>query len=201
MSPGPLQLIKAGPSARTLPSTETQRKPVTQASLKTVVTKTVVTANQASADLQVVVFRLALGYYALDIQSVQEIVRMQEISTVPEADPCIEGVTNLRGRVVPVLDMRRRCAVPESAPTADTRIVVVASDRGVVGLLVDAVSEVLHIPAGQVEIPSEVVRGERNSYVTGVAKLKDRLICLLDLSSLVTTQLPALVSDDTEAAA
>ena len=146
--------------------------------------------TSGSADHQVVVFRLASGHYALDIQSVQEIVRMQEISTVPGADPCIEGVTNLRGRVVPVLDLRRRCSVPETPPTADTRIVVVASDQGVVGLLVDAVSEVLRIPASQVDPPNDIVRGERNGYVTGVARLKDRLICLLDLSRLVTTQLP-----------
>ncbi len=155
--------------------------------------KITTSTNGVSDERQVVVFRLAEGHYALDIQSVQEIVRMQEISVIPEADPCIEGVTNLRGRVVPVLDLRRRCGVAEMPPTNDTRIVVVASDQGVVGLMVDAVSEVLRIPAGQVEPPSEVVRGERNGYVTGVAKLKDRLICLLDLSCLVTTRLPDTV--------
>ncbi|HEY5475263.1 MAG TPA: chemotaxis protein CheW [Tepidiformaceae bacterium] len=152
--------------------------------------KVLASTDVASADHQVVVFRLSSGHYAIDIQHVQEIVRMQEISTIPESDPCIEGVTNLRGRVVPVMDLRRRCAVPETPPTADTRIVVVGSEQGVVGLMVDSVSEVLRIPSGQVDAPSDIVRGERNGYVTGVAKLKDRLICLLDLSRLVTTQLP-----------
>jgi purine-binding chemotaxis protein CheW len=157
--------------------------------------------SEAQAERQVVVFRLAEGHYALDIQSVQEIVRMQEISIIPEADPCVVGVTNLRDRTVPVLDLRRRCGAPETPQTPDTRIVVVGSERGLVGLMVDAVSEVLRLSGGQVDAPSDIVREERNAYVTGVARLKDRLICLLDLSMLVTTRLPeAVVTEMAEAA-
>src|SRR3990172_9176424 len=111
----------------------------------------------------VVIFRLADEYYAIDIQAVQEIVRMQTITAIPGSDSWVEGITNLRGRVVPVIDLRRRCNVRAGDYSTETRIVVVSSANGMVGLVVDAVSEVLRIPGEQVEYPSSIVTALENS--------------------------------------
>ncbi len=142
------------------------------------------TAFPASEE-HVVIFKLADEYYALDIQAVQEIVRMQTITSIPGADFWVEGITNLRGRVVPVIDLRKRCGVPASEYTPETRIVVVSSSTGMVGLIVDAVSEVMRIPGDQVEPPSAIVAGPENGYLRGVAKLEDRLVSLVDLEGVL----------------
>ncbi len=133
----------------------------------------------------VVVFRLAEEYYALDIQAVQEIVRMQTITSIPGSDAWVEGITNLRGRVVPVIDLRRRCNIIASEYTPETRIVVVSSTNGMVGLIVDAVSEVMRIPSDQIEPPSSIVSVPENSYLRGVAKLDERLVSLMDLEGVL----------------
>lgn len=139
----------------------------------------------ATTEEHVVVFRLSEEYYALDIQAVQEIVRMQTITTIPGADAWVEGITNLRGRVVPVIDLRRRCNVVASDYTPETRIVVVSSRNGMVGLIVDAVSEVMRIPSDQIEPPSGIVSVPENSYLRGVAKLEERLVSLMDLEGVL----------------
>jgi purine-binding chemotaxis protein CheW len=133
----------------------------------------------------VVIFRLADEYYALDIQTVQEIVRLPAITSIPGADTWVEGVTNLRGRVVPVIDLRRRCGVVASDPTVDTRIVVVNGSSGMVGLIVDAVTEVTRIPGDQIEPPGVLITGADNAYIRGVAKLETRLVSLMDLEGVL----------------
>ena len=143
---------------------------------------------QPATEEHVVIFRLADEYYALDIQCVQEIVRMQTITSIPGADAWVEGITNLRGRVVPVIDLRRRCSTATSDYTAETRIVVVSSATGMVGLIVDAVSEVMRIPSEQIEPPSSIVSVPENSYLRGVAKLEDRLVSLMDLDGVLPSE-------------
>jgi purine-binding chemotaxis protein CheW len=147
---------------------------------------------QSRQEEHVVIFRLAEEFYALDIQAVQEIVRMQTITSIPGSDPWVEGITNLRGRVVPVLDLRVRCGVAAAPPTGETRIVVVSGHDGMVGLIVDAVSEVMRIPHEQVEPPSTLVSMSSNSYLRGIAKLDDRLISLMELDGV----LPMAQNDD-----
>lgn len=144
----------------------------------------------------VVIFRLADEYYALDIQTVQEIVRLPAITSIPGADTWVEGVTNLRGRVVPVIDLRRRCGLVASDPTVDTRIVVVNGSAGMVGLIVDAVTEVTRIPGDQIEPPSVLVAGADNAYIRGVAKLETRLVSLMDLEGV----LPSLAEAEPDSA-
>ena len=155
------------------------------------------TATESQSEEHVVIFRLADEYYAIDIQAVQEIVRMQTITSIPGSDSWVEGITNLRGRVVPVIDLRRRCNVDAGEHSAETRIVVVSSKNGMVGLVVDAVSEVLRIPGDQVEYPSSIVTALENSYLRGIAKLEDRLVSLMDLEGL----LPSATFDELEAIA
>ncbi|MEO8539351.1 MAG: chemotaxis protein CheW [bacterium] len=155
------------------------------------------TSGLASAEEHVVIFRLADEFYALDIQTVQEIVRMQTITSIPGSDVWVEGITNLRGRVVPVIDLRKRCGVDAGEYTPETRIVVVSSATGMVGLIVDAVSEVMRIPGDQVEQPSAIVSVPENTYLRGIAKLEDRLVSLMDLEGV----LPASTEAEFELAA
>jgi purine-binding chemotaxis protein CheW len=147
---------------------------------------------ETTTEEHVVVFRLGQEFYALDIQCVQEIVRMQPITAIPGAEPWVEGVTNLRGRVVPVIDLRRRCNVAASEYTAETRIVVISHESGMVGLTVDAVSEVMRIPGEQIEPPGGIIGLSERGYLRGIAKLDDRLISLLDLAGI----LPAAAETD-----
>ncbi len=141
-------------------------------------------AAREQAEEHVVVFRLGQEQYAIDIGIVQEIVRMQPVSVIPEADYRLEGVTSFRGHVIPVLDMRRVCGVPVADETAESRIIVISSrgDR-VYGLIVDAVSEVLRIPAADVEPATGVVGNSR--IIRGIAKLSGRLVALLGMDAVL----------------
>jgi len=153
-------------------------------------------AGSTSREEHVVIFRLADEFYALDIQAVQEIVRMQSITSIPGSDPWVEGITNLRGRVVPVIDLRKRCGVELREYTAETRIVVVSSATGMVGLIVDAVSEVMRIPGDQVEAPSAIVTVPENTYLRGIAKLENQLVSLMDLDGVLPSGAIAESEDD-----
>ena len=133
-----------------------------------------------------VIFRLANEFYGIDIQSVQEIVRMQTIAPIPGSEPWVVGITNLRGRAVPVIDLRRRCGVGTNDHTAETRIVVIGRPTGMVGFIVDAVSEVLRIPAEQVEQPTSIASSVANSFFRGMARLGDRLVFLMDLEGVLS---------------
>lgn len=141
--------------------------------------------ESSASEEHVVIFRLDQEYYAIDIHSVQEIVRLQPITAIPGADPWVEGITNLRGRVVPVVDLRRRCGIPASEHSAETRIVVVHCSAGTVGLIVDAVTEVLRIPTSAIEPPNMLSQSAANGYLRAVAKLPDRLVSLVNLDALL----------------
>jgi purine-binding chemotaxis protein CheW len=136
-------------------------------------------------DLQVVGFRIGNETYGVRIASVREIVRVPEITTVPSAPDLIEGVINLRGKIIPVMDLRKRFGQAEIQPDKKNRILVVELDNKLVGLIVNAASEVLKIPPSDIEAPGTVFAEGESGYVTGVGKLKGRLIILLDISKLL----------------
>lgn len=134
---------------------------------------------------QVVVLELAGEAYGVEIGRVQEIIRMQAVTRIPNGPAFMEGVTNLRGRVIPVLDLRKRFGLETSAATRRSRIVVAELGDHTVGLVVDGVHEVLQVPGEAVEPPSALVTTADSAYLRGVAKLNDRLILLLDLSGIL----------------
>jgi len=152
---------------------------------------------KASAELQLVLFELASEHYAVSSQSVREIIRMQNITRVPGALASVVGVTNLRGRVVPVIDLRKRLALPVGGETKYTRIVVVEVGSDYVGLIVDGVSEVLRVPYSLIEPPSSVVHGPDTDYVLGIAKLETKLVVLLDVDKLLSADEKQAVSTGT----
>ncbi|MEW6523235.1 MAG: chemotaxis protein CheW [Bacillota bacterium] len=141
----------------------------------------------SSGELQLVVFELAGESYGVDIAQVREIIVMQKITRVPRAPGFVEGIINLRGKVIPVVDLRRRFGLPaERAVAGQERIVVVEFDSTSIGLVVDAVSEVLRVPLDTVEPPSPVITGTEVEYLEGVAKLEERLVILLNLDRVLS---------------
>jgi purine-binding chemotaxis protein CheW len=135
--------------------------------------------NQLSGDsVKVVSFRLGTEEYGVDIAQVQEIIRMVEITHVPRAPHFMEGVINLRGQLIPIIDLRTRFGMSRIPATKSTRIVVTEIGTKRVGMIVDSVSEVLDIPIENVEDAPEMVSGVGTEYIQGVGKLDDRLIII-----------------------
>ena len=157
------------------------------------------TLQTTAAEKQLVVFDLADEGYGVDISSVREIIRMQDITTVPRTPEFVEGVINLRGKVIPVVDLRKRFGFPESDVTKDTRIVVVDIGGQDIGVVVDSVTEVLRIGADAVEPPSSVITTADSEYLLGIAKLDTRLIILLDLEQALSAMELANIKDAFEA--
>jgi purine-binding chemotaxis protein CheW len=145
-------------------------------------------AKKAERDqeiLQLVTFHVAREEFAVDILDVREINRMMEITRVPQAPEFVEGVINLRGQVIPVVDLRKRFGLEAEERDKNTRIVVVELGSKVVGFLVDSVSEVLRVSTSLVEPPPALASGIEADYIRGVVKLEDRLLVLLDLHRLL----------------
>jgi purine-binding chemotaxis protein CheW len=135
---------------------------------------------------QFVVFALANEHYGVEIAGVEGIIKLQPVTRVPQAPGFVEGVTNLRGSVLPVVDLRKRFGLPSEEHGAEGRIVVVENQGLTVGLIVDAVSEVLRVPAEAVEPPSPLVATVHSAFIRGIAKVEHRLIILLDLAKVLT---------------
>jgi len=138
--------------------------------------------------IQLVTFSIGEEEFGVNILQVQEIIRTMEITNVPRAPEFVEGVINLRGKVIPIVDMRSRFGLDAKGHDKYTRIIVVEFDNIIVGFVVDSVSEVLRIPANSVQPPPPVVAGMDSDYIDGVGKLEDRLLILLDLNSLLNNE-------------
>jgi purine-binding chemotaxis protein CheW len=136
-------------------------------------------------ELQLVSFNIGSEEFGVDILKVQEINRMVEITKVPQAPHFVEGVINLRGKVIPIIDLRKRFGLEVKEYDKDTRIVVVDINGTIMGMIVDAVSEVLRLPSNAIEPPPEIVTGVNAAYIKGVARLDDRLLIFLDLSKVI----------------
>lgn len=137
--------------------------------------------------LQLVSFVVGNEEYAVPILSVQEINRMMQITQVPESPTEVEGVINLRGRIIPVIDLRKRFNTNADDQDKENRIVVVEVGSQTLGFIVDSVHEVLRVDRSIVEPPPPAVAGADVRYIEGLAKLDDRLIILLDLTQLFST--------------
>ncbi len=134
--------------------------------------------------LQLVTFKLDEEEFAVNILEVQEINRMTTITKMPNSPHHVEGVVNLRGRIIPVVSLRKKFDLPDKGSNDHTRIIIMDIKGNTMGLIVDAVSEVLRIPSNIVEPPPPLSTGSCTEYIKGVAKLEDRLIMLVDLKGL-----------------
>ncbi|MCP4584298.1 MAG: chemotaxis protein CheW [candidate division Zixibacteria bacterium] len=145
---------------------------------------------------QMVTFNLGQEEFGVNILQVQEINRMVEITRVPQTENYVEGIINLRGKVIPIIDLRKKFGMAEKEYDNHTRIVVVDVANEVVGLVVDGVSEVLRVPADSLEDAPRLVSGESTysgvEYIKSIAKLADRLLIYLDLGKIISTcELPS----------
>ena len=143
------------------------------------------TKGSGAADqLQLVTFEVAGEEFAVDILAVQEINRMMDLTRVPQSPPEVEGVINLRGKIIPVLDLRKRFSFGVGEKSDQNRIIVVEVHGRVLGFIVDRVHEVLRISREIVEPAPAMVCSIDSDFIAGVGKLEDRLLILLDLGRL-----------------
>jgi len=138
--------------------------------------------------LQLVTFSLAGQKYAVDILKVQEIDNMKEITTIPNAPSYMEGAINLRGKVIPVLNLRKKFGFEDKANNEQCKIVIMDVRHVIMGVIVDAVSDVLRIPQDVVEPPPPVSSNVSTDFISGIAKLGEGLFILLDMDRLLDTQ-------------
>jgi purine-binding chemotaxis protein CheW len=139
----------------------------------------------ATKDLHIVGFRIGRETFGVPIELVHEIVRVPDITAVPDAPDYIEGVINLRGKIISVVDLRKRFGEREITKTKKNRILVAELENKMVGLIVDSASEVLKVPRAEVENPPNVFEEGELNYVTGVGKLNGRLIILIELAKIL----------------
>jgi purine-binding chemotaxis protein CheW len=133
---------------------------------------------------QLVTFKLDKEEFGVNILNVQEINRMTEITKIPSAPPYVEGAINLRGKTIPIIDLRKKLGFAGRPIDDSARIVIVELSSAVLGFIVDSVSSVLRIPVDTIEPPPTIVSAAEAHYMKGVGKLDDRLIILLDLEKV-----------------
>lgn len=137
-------------------------------------------------ELKVIVFSLAHEQYGVEVEKVRTIERMMPLTRVPKTPPFVKGVINLRGVVVPVIDLRGRFSLPESEYTDNTRIIIVSVNEMEVGMIVDSANDVVDVNSSTIEQPPEIVGGIRAKYLRGLAKLSaERLLVLLNLEEVL----------------
>jgi len=144
-------------------------------------------AKNQGESRQHVSFFLDEEEYGIEILKVQEIIRFAELTRIPQSPPFIEGVLNLRGKVVPVMDLRTRFSMPRAERDRSTRIIVVDVANKVMGMIVDAVSGVLQIEDDQIAPPPPMGSKIDTDYIQGMARIDDRLMILLDVDKILST--------------
>jgi purine-binding chemotaxis protein CheW len=138
-----------------------------------------------SPELQLVTFALDREEFGIPIGQVREVIRVGDITRVPQARPHVRGVTNLRGRILAVVEIRTRMGLPAAEITPRSRVIVVGVHDRILGILVDGVSQVVKVPMDTVAPPPEEILSPGTDYITGVARWKSRLIVLLDLEKVL----------------
>jgi purine-binding chemotaxis protein CheW len=141
-----------------------------------------------SNEQKVIIFQLKDEEYAVPVQEVKSIERMQHITRIPRTVPFVKGVINLRGVVTPIIDLRLRFDIEESEYTDTTRIIIVSVGTIEAGLIVDAANDVIDLETDSIEPPPEVVGGVDAEYIQGVAKIDKRLLILLNLTKVLNPE-------------
>jgi len=136
------------------------------------------------AELQFVVFKLGNEEYGVNIMQVKEIVPYKEPVKVPNVPNFIEGIINLRSQIIPIVNLRKRFNITEESLSDETRIIVMNIDSKQVGFIVDDASEVRTINEEDIENPPEIIAGIDRKYITGIGKIGERILILLDLDKL-----------------
>lgn len=144
--------------------------------------------RESVPQVQLVTFRVGPEEFGLDVFSVHEILRWQEVTSVPRAPGFVEGVIDVRGALVPVVDLRRRLEAPAAEVDEETRIVLVDHDGERLGLVVDEVTEVLRVPETALQPPPRYVAGIAAEFLRGIVRAEDRLIVLIDVERVLSSE-------------
>ncbi len=144
--------------------------------------------NKNDAEVQIVAFKLEKEEFAINIHHVREVLKMTQVTPLPQSAHFIEGVINLRGEVIPVVDLRKRFELDSGERGEHTRIIIVEIQGNKVGLIVDSVTEVLRFPPAAIQPPPSRIAGTRTDYIEGVGKVDDRLLIILRLDKILTTE-------------
>jgi purine-binding chemotaxis protein CheW len=135
---------------------------------------------------QLVLFKVAGQMFGVGIELIKEIVPYQDITPVPDTYDFVEGIINLRGKIVTIIDMRKRLHVKSSVQEKSTRILILDLEGKIMGLIVDAASEVVRVPVESIGPPPELINEVGTNYITGVVRLGERLIVLLELKRILS---------------
>ena len=131
-----------------------------------------------------VTFRLGTGEYAIDIMQAKEIIKMEKITLIPNAPDFVEGVINLRGNIIPIIDLKKRFSLEEASGDKNTGIIIVKIDDIDMGIIIDSISKVVSIATADIQAPPSMLSGIGQKYIKGVGKLEDKLLVVLDLEKL-----------------
>ena len=151
--------------------------------------------SAATGTTQLVGFRLGNEEYGVEITKVREIMLMSEITQIPEMPAYIKGLINIRGTVIPVIDLRVRFGLVAGELTGESRTIVLSVDDKMIGVIVDAVTEVLRITHDQIAPPPPTVAGLGREYLTGLIKLEDRLLILLNIDKIFSREDAAMLEE------
>ena len=144
------------------------------------------TENRADIEdsTNLVTFRLGNGEYAIDIMQAKEIIKMEKITLIPNAPEFVEGVINLRGNIIPIIDLKKRFNLEETEGDKNTGIIIVKIEDVDMRIIIDAISKVVSISNSDIQPPPPVLSGIGQKYIKGVGKLEDKLLVVLDLEKL-----------------
>ena len=156
------------------------------------------TDENISNSIQVVSFTVGRESYGVHIEKVQEIIRMTEITHLPQTENYIKGIINLRGNIIPIIDMRMKFNMETRDYSELTRVIVVNMNEKLVGIVVDSVSKVLELPEKEIEDPPDIVHGLSKEYIDGIGKLKEAMIILLKIDKVLTAQEIDMLSEKAE---
>ena len=135
---------------------------------------------------QFISFAVGEEEYGLELLRVKEVIRMREITWLPKAPSFVKGIINLRGDVIPIIDLKEKFGLESRADAAQTRVIVVEVEGRLMGMVVDSASQVVRIPADQIDLPPPVLGGFSQEFITGVGKLENRLVILLNADAILT---------------
>ena len=135
---------------------------------------------------QFISFSVGEEEYGLELLRVKEVIRVREITWLPKAPSFVKGIINLRGDVIPIIDLRDKFGLETREQTAQTRVIVVEVEGRLMGMVVDSASQVVRIPADQIDAPPPVLGGLSQEFITGVGKIEDKLVILLNVDAILT---------------
>ena len=148
---------------------------------------------------QLISFTVGAEEYGLELLRVKEVIRMRQITWLPKAPACVKGIINLRGDVIPIVDLRERFGLQSIEDTAMTRVIVAEVEGRPVGMVVDSASQVVRVPADQFDPPPPMVGRAARGFITGVGKMDGKLIITIDMDRILSTEEMSQIAGSLEA--